>query len=205
MRTKAMLLVVAGAAVFLGGAGFGTVYAGRGHNDHGHHGDHGSDHDRDRGKHHGFDKRMRIGLAISPVPVDVNRRNAKDVALGSYLVNAVGGCNDCHTHPAFQAGGDPFRGEAEAVNTAQFLSGGRQFGPFTSTNLTPDEFGRPGGLTRAEFIYALRSGRDPHDANRILQVMPWSVFGKMTDGDMRAIYAYLSAIPSLPDNPAPGP
>jgi hypothetical protein len=35
--------------------------------------------------------------------------------------------------------------------------------------------------------------------------MPWTVFGKKTDGDLRAVYEYLSAIPSLPDNPHPGP
>jgi hypothetical protein len=39
----------------------------------------------------------------------------------------------------------------------------------------------------------------------LLQVMPWPPFGKKTDGDLRAIYEYLRAIPSLPDNPNPGP
>jgi hypothetical protein len=38
-----------------------------------------------------------------------------------------------------------------------------------------------------------------------LQVMPWPVYGKMSDRDLRAIYEYLRAIPSLPDNPNPGP
>jgi hypothetical protein len=31
------------------------------------------------------------------------------------------------------------------------------------------------------------------------------VYSKMTDLDLRAMYEYLSAIPSLPDNPSPGP
>ena len=55
-------------------------------------------------------------------------RNGLLVGLGSYLVNATGGCNDCHTHPSFAPGGDPFQGETEIINTAQFLAGGRQFG-----------------------------------------------------------------------------
>lgn len=38
-----------------------------------------------------------------------------------------------------------------------------------------------------------------------MQVMPWSIYGKMSAHDLRAIYAYLSSIPSLPDNPNPGP
>jgi hypothetical protein len=35
--------------------------------------------------------------------------------------------------------------------------------------------------------------------------MPWPVVGKMSTKDLRAVYEYLRAIPSLPDNPAPGP
>jgi len=35
--------------------------------------------------------------------------------------------------------------------------------------------------------------------------MPWPVLGKKTDADLRAIYEYLSAIPSLPDNADRGP
>ena len=52
----------------------------------------------------------------------------------------------------------------------------------------------------------LRTGHDP-DAppGTLLQVMPWPVFGKKTDHDLQAIYEYLSAIPSKPDNPNPGP
>jgi hypothetical protein len=35
--------------------------------------------------------------------------------------------------------------------------------------------------------------------------MPWPVFGKMINRDLRAIYEFLRSIPSRPDNPAPGP
>ncbi len=31
--------------------------------------------------------------------------------------------------------------------------------------------------------------------------MPWPVYGKKTDRELTAMYEYLSAIPSLPDNP----
>jgi hypothetical protein len=36
-------------------------------------------------------------------------------------------------------------------------------------------------------------------------VMPWPTIGKKTDTDLSAMYEYLRAIPSLPDNPNPGP
>jgi hypothetical protein len=35
--------------------------------------------------------------------------------------------------------------------------------------------------------------------------MPWSVYGKKTDLDLTAIYEFLRAVPSLPNNPNPGP
>jgi hypothetical protein len=81
------------------------------------------------------------------------------------------------------------------------------FGPaITAPNLTPDNKGRPAGLTRDEFVQTLRTGHNPHDpAGQILQVMPWPVIGKMTNHDLYAVYEYLRAIPSLPDNPHPGP
>lgn len=153
---------------------------------------------------------VRIGYDIAPVVLDTAGKNRRLIGLGSYIVNAQGSCNDCHTHPNFAAGGNPYVGQPEVINVAQYLAGGRQFGPFTSKNLTPDASGRPAGLTFEQFKTLLRTGRDsdelgPNGLPRILQVMPWPVIGKMTDLDLRAIYEYLRAIPSLPNNPAPGP
>jgi len=152
---------------------------------------------------HFSNSRVAVGYRINPVELNLRGKNRFLVGLGSYLVNAGGGCNDCHTHPSFAPGGDPFQGETEIINTEQFLAGGRQFGPITSANITPDENGRPAGLTFEEFEHLLRTGREP--SGEILQVMPWNVYGNLTRMDLRAIYEYLSAIPSLPDNPNPGP
>lgn len=148
--------------------------------------------------------RIRTGFAIAPVPLNLQGKNRARVGMGSYIVNGQGGCNDCHTYPSYMQGGDPYAGESEVINTEQYLAGGRQFGPFVSANITPDEFGRPAGLTFEEFKSLMRTGRDPEDASMIIQVMPWTVYGKMTSGDLRAIYEYLRSIPSLPDNPNPG-
>src|SRR5262245_43900585 len=157
-----------------------------------------------RGQDHGFfASRVQVGYRISPVELNLRGKNRFLVGLGSYLVNAAGGCNDCHTHPSFAPGGDPFQGETEIINTEQYLAGGRQFGPFTSANITPDEHGRPAGLTVEERGNVLRPGREQNGES--LQVPPCSVCGKLTRRDLRAIYEYLSAIPSLPDNPNPGP
>jgi hypothetical protein len=154
-------------------------------------------------RHHGRDDRggdaarIAIGLAITPVPVHVRRKDRAIVGLGSYIVNAQGGCNDCHTCPSYAPGQNPFDGQGSgATNAANFLAGGVPFGPFTSANITPDPTtGLPAGLTLREFLTAIRTGHDPDDPDEILQVMPWPVYRNMTTHDLRAIYAYLSALP----------
>ncbi len=150
-------------------------------------------------------REIRIGYNISPVTLNTRGKNGLLVGLGSYIVNAQGGCNDCHTNPNYAPGGNPFIGQPEVINAAQYLSGGRQFGPFTSKNLTPDQYGRPAGLTFEEFKNVIRTGQDPDKPNYTLQVMPWPVYKNMTDLDLLSIYEYLRAIPSLPDNPNPSP
>ena len=144
-------------------------------------------------------------VALVAVTFAATRNTGNPAERGKYLVTAIG-CNDCHTRPSYLPRGDPFKGQPEAINADQYLTGGRQFGAFTSANLTPDALGRPAGLTLDEFMTLLRTGHDP-DAppGRLLQVMPWPAFGKKTDNDLRAIYEYLSAISSKPNNPNPGP
>jgi hypothetical protein len=154
------------------------------------------------------ESQVRRGYELVPKGVKLNLmgKNHAMVGLGSYIVN-TSGCIDCHSHPSYAPGGDPFLGQPEMVNATQYLSGGRQFGPFIKApNITPDFAGKPAGLTRAQFIQTLRTGHNPNDpAGQILQVMPWPAFGKKTDRDLESIYEYLRAIPSLPDNPNPGP
>ena len=147
-------------------------------------------------------ERAQQGLTISPVQINAGfGRTRVLVGLGSYLVNAVGGCNDCHTNPPHAEGGDPFRGQPGKVNAANFLAGGVKFGPFTSRNLTPDptKNNRPAGLSLEQFVHVFRTGEDMQKLHTpispLLQVMPWPVYAKMTDRDIQSIYLYLSSIP----------
>jgi hypothetical protein len=132
------------------------------------------------------------------------------VGLGSYLVNSTG-CNDCHTHPNWAANHNPYMGQPKQINTAVYLSGGRQFLKsdgtvlVTSANITPDKWtGRPAGLTLAGFLEVMQTGHDPKDGD-ILQVMPWPLYQWKTDRDLTAMYEYLRVIPSLPTNQNAGP
>ncbi len=152
--------------------------------------------------------RILTGLRISPVGLNLRGKNIVLVGLGSYLVNAGGACNDCHTNPPFQEGGNPFQGQPEKINKEHFLAGGMMFGPFVSRNITPDANGLPAGLTYSQFKKAIRTGVDPDqlhpEISPLLQVMPWPIYGRLSDHDLRAIYEYLRSIPHAePGAPAP--
>lgn len=144
---------------------------------------------------------VRIGFAISPVPLNLKGKDRELVGLGSYLVNAAGGCNDCHTNPPFAPGGDPYMGEPKKVNAERYMAGGVVFGPFVARNITPYEKGLPAGLTFAQFNRTMRTGinlkRAHPQISPLMQVMPWPVYQSLTPRHMRAIYEYLSAIPPI--------
>ena len=162
------------------------------------------DDDRDR------DGRVRQGFRIAEaqgIHLSLRGKNHELVGLGSYLVNAAGGCADCHSCPTYAPGHNPYGppfgppgGGDGKLNTTNYLAGGVIFAPpgVTSANLTPDPDAdnKPEGHTFKEFLALIRTGHDADEGGRILQVMPWPVYRNMKDEDLRAIYEFLRAIPS---------
>jgi len=123
----------------------------------------------------GNESRIQQGFDIAPVHLNLAGKNPALVGLGSYLVNGVTPCNDCHSAgPAtqFAPGGNPyFDHQPKMVNAATYLGGGRDLGllpmsgaaapHIVSRNLTPDKTGLPvGGLTFTEFVHIMRTGAD---------------------------------------------
>ena len=124
------------------------------------------DNDRDRSK-------IQQGFQIAPVPLNFAGKNRALVGLGSYIVNALGDCDGCHSAGAateFLPGFNPYFGQPKKFNPATYLGGGNDFGPFpapnspvhiVSRNLTPDKTGRPvGGAKLSEFVEIMRHGTD---------------------------------------------
>ena len=150
------------------------------------------------------ESRIRLGFAIAPVPLNLNGQNPALVGLGSYYVNAVSECGDCHTNfPQYLPGGNPFLGQPKQINVANYLRGGHTFAPpdpfhvenpITSRSLRPEN-GLPAGLTFDQFVDVIRNGTDYDHPGRLLQVMPWPILQNMTDRDLFAIYSYLSTLP----------
>ncbi len=119
------------------------------------------------------ESRIECGLRLAPVPLNLNGKSRDYVGLGSYLVNKVASCNDCHSagpQTQYLPGGNPYFGQPANVNPATYLGGGRDFGTLAPTpgapdlvsrNLTPDKTGRPeGGRSFSEFYRIMTTGVD---------------------------------------------
>ncbi|AOK69877.1 cytochrome C [Burkholderia multivorans] len=101
--------------------------------------------------------------------------NAATIARGRYLALA-GDCSACHDaadHTPY-AGGQP-------VNSP--------FGPIYAPNITPDPTHGIGHYTLREFDDAVRRGVRA-DGSRLYPAMPYPSFARLSDDDVRALYAY---------------
>jgi hypothetical protein len=69
------------------------------------------------------ESKIKRGFDIAPVQLNLTGKNRALVGMGSYLVNAVGDCNGCHSGPSgeYAAGGDPFQGQPTIVNQAAYF------------------------------------------------------------------------------------
>jgi hypothetical protein len=161
---------------------------------------------RGRDNEAGESSEVRRGFEIAPMQLNLEGKNLALVGLGSYIVNAQGGCNDCHSIQQFATGGDPYKGQPKIIDAENYLLGGRAFGPFVSRNLRPElPSGLPAGRSYNQFLEIMQHGTDFDGAHPqispLLQVMPWPTFQNMTRNDLRAIYEYLSALPAAPAVP----
>jgi len=113
-----------------------------------------------------------LGMALIPAataaPSDVAAR-------GEYLARA-GDCIVCHTAPD----GQPFAGG---------LKMGTPLGAVYSTNITPDKETGIGQYSFEDFARAMRDGV-AKDGHRLYPAMPYPSYAKISDEDMRALYAF---------------
>jgi cytochrome c553 len=146
---------------------------------------------------------------------------------GKYLVMA-GGCNDCHSPKVITANGpvpdtakllSGYPSNVKLPEIPQGIVGPAQWGAITTNdftawmgswgvsfayNLTPHPATGLGNWNEALFIQSLRTGKLMGTSRNMLPPMPWQEIGKMTDDDLRAIFAYLKSLPPV-DNAVPEP
>jgi mono/diheme cytochrome c family protein len=121
------------------------------------------------------------------------------LAHGEYLANAAN-CIECHT-PA----------EKGQIIRELGYSGGREFkmpdgSVLRTPNITPDEETGIGSWSKQSFISRFKSyGDSSYHApsvkpGEMQSIMPWTMYGTMTEGDLGALYEYLKSIPAKKNN-----
>src|SRR5215472_18958479 len=83
-----------------------------------------SEHVHAQSKASDHESRVERGFEIAPVPLNLEGKDRELVGLGSYLVNGVVACNDCHgagPKTQFLPGGNPFFGQPKKINPATYL------------------------------------------------------------------------------------
>ena len=108
---------------------------------------------------------------------------AQDAKRGEYLSKAAG-CLGCHTEEKKEA--VPYAG-GRALKTP--------FGTFYGPNLTPHKDAGLGAWSEADFVRAMREGRRRDGAN-LFPAFPYPSFTKMSDGDLKDLWAYLRSLPA---------
>ncbi|MGE5382968.1 MAG: c-type cytochrome [Omnitrophica WOR_2 bacterium] len=138
------------------------------------------------------------------------------VKKGEYLVT-IGGCNDCHSpkkitekgaeviketmlsgYPANRPILQPDKAALKKGFALMAMDMTQAVGPWGvsfAANLTPDPTGI-GNWTEEQFMKALRQGKfkGMDNGRALLPPMPWYNYAKMTDDDIKAVFAYLKSI-----------
>lgn len=127
--------------------------------------------------------RLMVVVALLAIPAIC--AFAADAKRGEYLVQ-LGGCLGCHTED--RKGAPSFAG-GRALKTP--------FGVFYGPNITSDPQAGIGRWSEANFVRAMREGIRPDGAD-YFPAFPYPSFTKITDTDLRDIWAYLRTIPPNP-------
>lgn len=115
--------------------------------------------------------------------------SAELVRQGEYVAR-LGDCVACHGTPASK----PFAGG---------LQMGTPLGAIYTTNITPDEQTGIGRYTLADFDRAMRHGV-ARDGHRLYPAMPYPSYQKMSDDDIRALYAFfMHGVPAVAEQNRP--
>ncbi|MDR3697846.1 c-type cytochrome [Mucilaginibacter sp.] len=124
--------------------------------------------------------------ALSEIPPSTDT-----LKYGEYLTNATA-CKECHSQDdkGKLIAGLEFAGGHEYQVSGHIVR---------SANITPDKTTGIGNWTQAEFLARFRAFSNPAKAAGVGKddfqtIMPWYGYAGMSDGDLKAIYAYLRTL-----------
>lgn len=140
---------------------------------------------------------VNIIINTMPVKSDLKKRPAKEdvINYGKYMITAAA-CTDCHTR--MEGGkyvGDPYAGGNEFL----FPDGS----VVCASNITPHETTGIGSWTKEMFVARFKMYADSTYLPRkilpgeLQTLMPWQMYGGMSEEDLGAIYEYLRTVPAV--------
>jgi mono/diheme cytochrome c family protein len=129
------------------------------------------------------------------------------LARGTYLVDHVLLCNDCHSErdwsiyggppkPPLGAGRECMTRDTETIGVRVSEGQGKFPGVLCIRNITPDINSGIGQWTDGELIRAMREGVD-HVGKGLFPIMPYFIYRNISDKDAAAIVAYMRKLPPL--------
>src|SRR6185295_2085979 len=128
-------------------------------------------------------------LFFSPGAFAPDPKASVQVNRGAYLVQALGHCGECHTPRNFLGG----------VKKDRFLAGAK-IGEANAPNLTPTRLKKVGDGELKDVLTTAMTADGDVLAESMAEVVR-NTTGKLTDGDLAALIAYLRTLPALPEPP----
>lgn len=121
--------------------------------------------------------------AIAPIARPASSIFPADLVAKGATLAAGGYCSTCHTARS----GKPLAGGRAMVTN---------FGTIYSTNITPDPETGIGNWSEEAFRRAMHDGVG-RDGSHLFPALPYDHFTKLTDSDVRALYAFLMTRPAV--------
>jgi hypothetical protein len=126
---------------------------------------------------------------------------------GTYLVDHVLLCNDCHSErdwnfyggppkPPFGAGRECMTRDTRSIGIRVSEGQGNFPGVLCIRNITPDPESGIGNWTDGELIRSIREGVD-HNGLGLFPIMPYFIYRSLSDADARAVVAYMRHLPPV--------
>jgi len=136
-----------------------------------------------------------FSIIMNTIPKKIEHQNIPSleniVEYGKYMT-IISGCIECHTN---MKNGQYIMEEAYAGNREFILP----TGIVRTANITPDKSTGTGNWTEEMFVARFKMYTDsafvlPQIKEGFNTVMPWTVYAKMDEFDLKAIYSYLKSL-----------
>ena len=135
---------------------------------------------------------------VGPAPAFISSTDEHFIARGRYLAENVTGCISCHSKRDAEIFAGPVVAGTEGMGGQGWPLADGNLGFLTAGNVTPAGVS---GWTDGELLHAVTAGVH-RDGYALFPVMPYPVYGKMTESDAKAIVSYLRTLPAVEGPPA---